>query len=76
VRRYTDKDDPINPITGNGALTIGLTKREYFAAIALQGILAGTSGQESLAHVHPSSWTISAIQAADALIEQLNKEGE
>lgn len=46
----------------------GLTKREYFAAMAMQGLLArnetGTVEQ----------FTAIAVTAADALIEALNKE--
>lgn len=52
----------------------GLTKREYFAVMALQGILAGVSGVEALASVHSSNWVTGAVEAADALIEALNKE--
>ena len=44
----------------------GLTKREYFAAMALQGLL-------SLGGVVYQSTEKSAVEAADALIEELNK---
>ena len=44
----------------------GLTKREYFAAMALQGLLANDS--ELI-----TSKARDAVQAADALIEILNK---
>jgi hypothetical protein len=44
----------------------GLTKREYFAAIALQGLLANDSALIT-------SKVIDAVKAADALIEELNK---
>ena len=43
-----------------------LTKREYFAAMALQGLLANDSGLIT-------SKAIDAVKAADALIEELNK---
>lgn len=43
----------------------GLTKREYFAAIALQGLLA--SGQKLLA-------AREAVEKADQLINELNKD--
>ena len=39
----------------------GLTKREYFAIIALQGFLA-----------HGYACTIDAVSAADELIKELN----
>ena len=48
----------------------GLTKREYFAAIAMQGILSN-------AHSHSLSRkevAISSVEMADALIEELNKQ--
>lgn len=44
----------------------GLTKREYFAAMALQGLLANDSALIT-------SKVIDAVKAADALIEELNK---
>jgi hypothetical protein len=54
----------------------GLTKREYFAAMALQGILANSFALEQA----NKNWggiespQQAAVKAADALIEQLNKE--
>jgi hypothetical protein len=46
----------------------GLTKREYFAALALQGILAsdGVWSSDKLA-------SMCAVKQADYLIEELNK---
>jgi hypothetical protein len=44
----------------------GLTKREYFAAMALQGLLANRHEDYLL--------TEKAVMYADALIEQLNKQ--
>lgn len=49
----------------------GLTKREYFAAIALQGLLSNASLVFEL-----KNFIIDAVTAADALIEVLNKEGK
>ena len=43
-----------------------LNKREYFAAMALQGLLANDSGLIT-------SKARDAVKAADALIEELNK---
>lgn len=45
----------------------GLTKREYFAAMALQGCIS--SGFETTMDKHAES----AIEAADALINALNE---
>jgi hypothetical protein len=44
----------------------GLTKREYFAAIALQGILSQHDSR-------PSYAATLAVEYADALIDALNK---
>jgi hypothetical protein len=45
----------------------GLTKREYFAAMALQGLAAG-------AHLFPPEiLSRNAVKMADALIKELNK---
>jgi hypothetical protein len=42
----------------------GLTKREYFAAMAMQGYIACSS----------SSWSLAeCVEAADGLIAELNK---
>lgn len=47
----------------------GLTKREYFAAMAMQGILANSE-----MGLDTQTWIADeAILQADALIEQLNK---
>ena len=43
-----------------------LTKREYFAAMAMQGLLANDSGLIT-------SKARDAVKAADVLIEELNK---
>ena len=46
----------------------GLTKREYFAAMALQGLVSKVN------HLTPmEDVAIKAVKAADALIEELNK---
>jgi hypothetical protein len=46
----------------------GLSKREYFAAIALQGLL-GTLSKAG----YPDKTSVEAVMFADALIEALNK---
>ncbi len=50
----------------------GLTKREYFAGLALQGILS--SPALNLAEYDPSLNACLAIQAADILIHTLNEK--
>lgn len=92
--QWTHGNDPASPITkglielenlghlnGAGATNpFGLTKREQFAAMAMQGMLANSidkkqsaepfwfMSQENLAKV--------AVWYADALIAELNKEKE
>ena len=74
VRTTTNAEDSINSVCfqfSNGEIfsTRGLTKREYFAAMAMQGILSSHVGNdygyEELADY--------AIDQADALIIELNK---
>ena len=48
----------------------GLTKREYFAAMAMQGALANKYAHERTIEMI----TESAVKLADALIEELNKK--
>ena len=67
------KTEPNEPSTGFGYATPyssyysnGLTKREYFAAIAMQGILAGKIQTDTTFVAEY------AIDCADELIELLN----
>ena len=63
----THGDSPINTIEyNNNYISTGLTKREYFAAMAMQGLLANDSGLIT-------SKARDAVKAAEALIEILNK---
>lgn len=68
----TDGDSEAFP-QPEGAMTVtGMTKREYFAALAMQGVLAGAlaSGQS----LHPEDVAQRAVNRADKLIEVLNDE--
>lgn len=49
-----------------------LTKREYFAAMALQGLLSESAYNSFNKH----KYAIEAVRHADALIEELNKQPE
>ena len=72
----TDKNQTVHPVTDSVLIGHeGLTKREYFAAMAMQGYLAsdrGPSGyrseQEYYEHV-----TKKSVGFADSLINQLNQ---
>jgi len=86
----TNPNEPINPcevgfedskiigerqVSNTTAQVNGLTKREYFAALAMQGILAGHYGYfEGNSDVSvPDEVAKYAIYNADALIKELNK---
>jgi hypothetical protein len=59
-------DDPAFPVDIRG-ISLGLTKREYFAAVIAQGFAAnGSYGPPDLAS--------EAVDYADALIAELAKE--
>ncbi len=53
--------------------TDGLTKREYFAALAMQGLLATESEP---GNAYPRDIADMAVRRADALIAALNGEGQ
>ena len=67
----TEPNDVAYPVVmPNGELYPGLTKREYFAGLAMQGNISASR-----------DWTYTqeaeaAILSADALIAELNKEAE
>jgi hypothetical protein len=54
----------------------GLTKREYFAAMAMQGMAAGDAWNQNFGVTNPE-WLKNvaevAVAAADALIAELNR---
>ncbi len=66
---YTDGNDFVGlreeGVGGDEIIETGLTKRELFAAMALQGLLANPEQGSGLA--------AEAVKAADALIDVLNK---
>ena len=69
----TNPNEPISVITKHEEFaeilnTNGLTKREYFAAMALQGLLANGYRSFSI------KASIFAIEQADELIKALNGE--
>ena len=64
----TKPNESINTIEyNNNYISTGLTKLEYFAAMAMQGLLAGNASDS----IEDASKY--AVKAADALIEELNK---
>jgi hypothetical protein len=58
---------PFDPATMKAGVHTGLSRRELFAAMAMQGILSRTSMERgTLSQI--------AVSAADALIAELDKE--
>jgi hypothetical protein len=53
----------------NDLPSTGLTKREYFASMALQGIISNKDGLD----IKIERIVESAVDTADALIDELNK---
>jgi hypothetical protein len=71
----THPDSPLKPELlkfkdGSEIVNMGLTKREYFAAMAMQGMCANSSLAKYWTHENIAEWS---VQQADALIEALNK---
>jgi hypothetical protein len=62
------KDEPAFAAGAESWNQVGLTKREYFAAMALQGLLANPF----LTETHDETIAMTCIDAADALIKALN----
>ena len=67
----TNPNDTAHPVTENNGL-YGLTKREYFAAMALQGLCVGKSHKDIMSG-QCVDIAQEATEIADALIEALNK---
>ena len=66
--KKTHGDSPINTIEyNNNYISTGLTKREYFAAMAMQGFLSCNT------HDSIEDDVKYAVKSADALIDELNK---
>ena len=66
----TDRNEPINPIEPKGYIAKGLTKREYFAAMAMQGLCSNSKAYENLTDERLAEI---ALINADALINALNE---
>lgn len=64
----TEANEPAFPADSHGS---GLTKLEYFAAKALQGLLAATDEEEEFNSL--TDYAAAAVSAAYVLIEALNK---
>jgi len=67
-----NSEQPINPlpsdVDSSKVECIGLTKREYFAAMAMQGMLANSSYTDSIEGIAKA-----AVAYSDALLAELDK---
>lgn len=73
-----NRNQPINPIfEGNGDIQFkGLNKREYFAGLAMQGLLANPNGAMTTGGrrtFSPKEISELAVIHTDALLEELVK---
>jgi len=75
----TNGEDMIHSFNGSGtneANFKGLTKREYFAAMAMQGLLSNVNGgttEQNVKTFSPYGISKLALLHADELIDSLNK---
>jgi len=80
----TEQDQPAHPTMEQGSdsvglpciyTTPGLTKREYFAGLAMQGLLHNfrDNGMYEHSKSHPMV-SKESVRCADSLIAELNKE--
>lgn len=68
----TDKNPTVHPVTDSVLIGHeGLTKREYFAAMAMQGILSDRDNQGYTWNYE--AMAADAVKMADQLIQQLNQ---
>lgn len=67
----TNPNEPINKVKyNNNYKSTGITKREYFAAMVMQSIIQNKDGLD----IKIERIVESAVDTADALIEELNKK--
>lgn len=73
---FVNGDDKVYPSTNNN--NFSLSKREYFAAMIIQGMLSNSidkqQGQQPWWNMPSKELAEIAVRDADALIEALNKQ--
>lgn len=76
MSKIKNGDMPAMPTQVNGGdIYGGLTKREYFAGLAMQGLLANAYWNEpEYGPRTPESVAIASEEYADALLKELNNE--
>ena len=76
----TDGRNSAFPCFDGAGIDFGITKREYFAGLAMQGILASVQSVELRQIGKDRSWNVpnvvakTAVDYADALIDALNED--
>ena len=81
MSEHTKRTDPHAAAIGHGDEEWGpegLTKREYFATQAMQGLLANSHHEmvDTQLSLPPSTLADEAVEYADALIDALNAGGD
>lgn len=67
----------VNPENGNARQEYGLTKREYFAGLAMQALVSDIVNAESKGYEVTSDVTAKeAVSMADALLAELEKTND
>lgn len=69
---HNDNPVSLHPL----AIESGLTKREYFAISAMQGLIAASHGSGTLPHYYAEKFAVLACAYADALLEKLERDTE
>lgn len=74
----TNSESPAFPISDIGKFHYGLTKREYFAAMAIQGLLSREGWSERITNEQvldslKNNIATAAVEMADELLKQLDK---
>lgn len=66
-------NEPANPIKDSGFYRLGLTKREYLAGLAMQGLLTRSNGNPQLGIIEGERIAEESVLMADALLIELRK---
>jgi hypothetical protein len=72
----TNPNEAVTITKGNCYDQKGLSKREHFAALAMQGLLSQPADQAFVYQNRPDAVAREAVNFADALIAALNEGGE
>lgn len=67
----TNKNDPVYPIGNDPIASEGLSKREYFAALAMQGFLSNPGIDKT--EYNEKNVAKAAVAMADYIIQKLNE---